>query len=107
VSGAVLTGHPTKRLPNHASFCFQDVQGEAVLVELGLRGVCCSSGSACAAGSSDPSHVLLAMGIPPALAHTALRLTLGRDTTSDEVDAVLSLLPQIVADLRGVARAVA
>ena len=74
-----------------------------MLVELGMRGICCSSGSACAAGSSEPSHVLAALGLPPALAHTALRLTLGRGTTDEDVDAVLDALPEIVLGLRQVA----
>jgi cysteine desulfurase len=101
--GAVLTGHPTRRLPNHASFCFEGVEGEAVLVELGMRGICCSSGSACAAGSSEPSHVLAALGMPPALARTALRLTLGRGTTDEEIEIVLRALPDTVLGLRGAA----
>jgi cysteine desulfurase len=101
VPGAILTGHPTLRLPSHASFCFEGVEGEAVLVELGMRGICCSSGSACAAGSNESSHVLAALGLPPALARTALRLTLGRGTTDDDVDCVLGALPEIVVGLRG------
>ena len=78
-------------------------QGETVLLELEMAGVCCSSGSACHAGSTEPSHVLLALGLPPALAHTAVRLTLGRDTTPAEVDRVLDLLPAAVARVRGLA----
>jgi cysteine desulfurase len=99
IRGASLTGHPTSRLPNHASFCFAGVVGEAVLVELAMRGVCCSSGSACAAGSTEPSHVLLALGIPPAIARTAVRLTVGRGTTEADVETVLRLLPEVVGDL--------
>ena len=100
VPEALLTGHETERLPGHASFCFPGVEGEAVLVELGARGICCSSGSACHAGSTEPSHVLTALGIPPAVAHTAVRLSLGRDTTAAEIDAVLAALPEVVAGLR-------
>ena len=96
---ALLTGHPTGRLPGHASFCFPGVHGEAVLVELGARGICCSSGSACHAGSTEPSHVLTALGISPAVAHTAVRLSLGRETTEEEIDAVLSALPEVVSGL--------
>lgn len=103
VPGAVLTGHPTDRLANHASFCFRDVQGETVLLELEMAGVCCSSGSACHAGSTEPSHVLLALGLPPALAHTAVRLTLGRDTGEAEIERVLELLPAAVAKVRALA----
>ncbi len=69
-------------------------------MELAIRGICCPSGSACAAGSTEASHVLTAMGIPPALAHTALRLTTGRETGSEEVEIVLRALPEIVAELR-------
>jgi cysteine desulfurase len=101
VPDAFLTGHPTDRLPNHASFCFRGVQGEAVLVELGARGICCSSGSACHAGSTEPSHVLVALGIPPSVAHTAVRFTLGRASTEGHVDAVVGALPEIVGGLRG------
>ncbi|MDQ0258228.1 cysteine desulfurase [Sinomonas atrocyanea] len=76
VPDAILTGHPSERLPGSASFCFPRVSGESVLLELERRGVVCSSGSACAAGSSEPSSVLLAMGIDPEVALTAVRFTL-------------------------------
>jgi cysteine desulfurase len=102
VPGASLTGHPTRRLAGHASFCFAGVAGEAVLVALTDRGIACSSGSACAAGESDPSHVLTAMGLPEELAQTALRLTLGLSNTPQQIDHVLELLPRIVESLRGV-----
>jgi len=101
VPGAILTGHPTQRLPNNASFCFAGVEGEAVLVALADHGIACSSGSACAAGESDPSHVLLAMGIAPELAHTAVRFTLGLTNTTEQIDRVLDLLPQLVSEMRG------
>ncbi|WP_077490201.1 cysteine desulfurase family protein [Sinomonas mesophila] len=87
VPDAVLTGHPTERLPGSASFCFPRVSGESVLLELERRGVVCSSGSACAAGSSDPSHVLLALGLEPAVAQTAVRFTLPGTVTAEELDA--------------------
>ncbi len=90
VPGAVLTGSRADRLPNHASFCFPGTSGEAVLLELERRGVTCSSGSACAAGSDEPSPVLLAIGIDPVVAQTAVRMTFGAD--ADPVDA-----PRIVA----------
>lgn len=105
VPGAMLTGHPTSRLAGHASFCFSGVAGEAVLVALTDRGVACSSGSACAAGQSDPSHVLTAIGLPGELAQTAVRLTLGLTNTPEQIERVLELLPEIVAALRGVERA--
>jgi cysteine desulfurase len=103
VPAAVLTGHRTQRLPHHASFCFEGVAGEAVLLELEMEGVCCSSGSACAAGSQDPSHVLTAMGIPADLAQTAVRFTMGPGTTADEVDEVARLLPLATARVRSLA----
>jgi cysteine desulfurase len=81
---AILTGHPTQRLPGNASFCFPQTSGEAMLLQLEERGILCSSGSACAAGSDQPSHVLLAMGIPPAIAQTAVRFSL--DSTITEAD---------------------
>jgi cysteine desulfurase len=100
VDGALLTGHPTLRLANNASFCFQGVAGEAVLVALADHSIACSSGSACAAGETDPSHVLTAMGIPAELAQTAVRFTLGESTTVEQVDRVVDLLASIVAELR-------
>ena len=100
VPGAILTGHPTLRLPNHASFVFQNVEGETILLDLEAEGFACSSGSACTATSNEPSHVLLAMGIPPELAHTAVRMTLGWENTPDQVEQVLAVLPGIVERLR-------
>jgi cysteine desulfurase len=97
---AELTGHPTNRLPNSASFVFKYVEGEAMLLNLDLAGICASSGSACASGSLEPSHVLLAMGIPPEVAHGSLRLTLGRENTDEDIDCVLETLPGIVEKLR-------
>jgi len=95
-----LTGHPTNRLPNNASFVFKYVEGEAILLNLDLAGVCASSGSACTTGEAEPSHVLTAMGIPPEIAHGSLRLTLGRENTDADVDYVMSVLPGIVEKLR-------
>ncbi len=80
-----LTGHPTERLPGHASFYLEDRSGESVLVELDRQGISCSSGSACHAGQTDPSHVLLAIGLSPELARNGLRLTLGRQTSAENV----------------------
>jgi cysteine desulfurase len=101
VPGARLTGARQARLANSASFCFAGVEGEAVLLGLEAAGFTCSSGSACAAGSSDPSHVLLAMGLEPDLARTAVRLTLGASTNNAAIDALLDALPAVVAHLRG------
>ncbi|MGQ9625976.1 MAG: cysteine desulfurase NifS [Anaerolineae bacterium] len=97
---AKLTGHPTKRLPNSASFAFKYVEGESILLNLDLNGVAASSGSACTSASLEPSHVLLAMGIPAEEAHGSLRLTLGRDNTEEDVDYVLEVLPGIIEKLR-------
>lgn len=95
-----LTGHPTQRLPNSASFAFAYVEGEAILLQLDLHGVAASSGSACTTGQADPSHVLTAMGIPPEQAHGSLRLTLGKENRAEDVDYVLSILPDIIHKLR-------
>ncbi len=95
-----LTGHPTNRLPNSASFVFKYIEGESMLLNLDLAGICASSGSACTSASMEPSHVLLAMGIPPEVAHGSLRLTLGRENTEEDVDYVLEILPGIVQKLR-------
>ena len=100
VPGALLNGDRRQRLPGHANFCFGDVQGESILLELELEDVYASSGSACHAGSQDPSHVLLAIGRSPELAQTAVRLTLGAPTTEAEVERVLDLLPRAVHRLR-------
>jgi cysteine desulfurase len=95
-----LTGHPTNRLPNNASFVFKYIEGESILLNLDLAGIYASSGSACASGSLEPSHVLLAMGFPHEVAHGSLRLTLGRENTEEDVDYVLEVLPGIVQKLR-------
>ncbi|WP_432542247.1 cysteine desulfurase family protein [Kineococcus sp. SYSU DK002] len=100
VPGARPTGHRTRRLPGHASFCFPGVGGETVLAELEAAGIVCSSGSACAAGSEDASHVLLATGMDPDLARTAVRFTLGTGSVDADVDAVLAALPAAVAAAR-------
>jgi len=95
-----LNGHPTDRLPNNCNLSFKYIEGEALLLRLDLAGIAGSSGSACTSGTLDPSHVLLAIGLPHAIAHGSLRLTLGADTTDADIDAVLERLPPIVADLR-------
>ena len=94
---ALLTGHPTERLPNHASFCFPGTSGEAVLLQLEERGILCSSGSACAAGSDEPSHVLVAMGFPREVAQTAVRFTLTGDTTPEQIDEVIGKVAEAVS----------
>ena len=100
VPGALLNGDRRRRLPGNANFCFGDVQGETILLELEHDDVYASSGSACHAGSQDPSHVLLAIGRSAELAHTAVRLTLGAPTTEAEIDRVLDLLPRAVERVR-------
>lgn len=95
-----LNGHPEKRLTNNANFCFRFIEGESLLIRLDMAGVCGSSGSACTSGSLDPSHVLLAIGLPHEIAHGSLRLTIGEDNTLEEVDYVVDQLKKIVEDLR-------
>ena len=95
-----LTGHPTDRLANNASFLIHYIEGESILLNLDLVGICASSGSACTSGALESSHVLTAMGIPHELAHGSLRLTLGRENTDEDVDYVLQVLPGIVEKLR-------
>ena len=97
-----LDGHPTQRLPNSASFVFEFVEGESILLNLDLKGVAASSGSACTSASLEPSHVLLAMGIPVETAHGSLRLTLGRENTAEDVDYVVEIFPPIVEKLRAI-----
>jgi cysteine desulfurase len=104
--GVVLTGHPIRRLPGLASICVAGVEAEPLLIELEMAGIACSSGSACAAGSSEPSHVLTAMGFPPELARGALRFSLGRHTTAEEIDYVAATVPAAIAALRGTAATV-
>ncbi|HAT46029.1 MAG TPA: cysteine desulfurase NifS, partial [Ktedonobacter sp.] len=90
IPGSQLTGHPTRRLSNNASFCFEGVEGESILLNLDLLGVAASTGSACTSGSVDPSHVLIAMGLPVEVAHGSLRLTLGKNNTDADVEVILS-----------------
>ncbi len=96
----ILTGHPEKRLPGSASFCFKYIEGEALLLNLDLKGIAGSSGSACTSGSLDPSHVLLSIGLPHEIAHGSLRLTLGHVNTEEDIDYVIKVLPGIVQKLR-------
>ena len=95
-----LNGHPENRLPNNANFSFRFIEGESILIRLDMAGICGSSGSACTSGSLDPSHVLLAIGLPHEIAHGSLRLTLNEETTKEELDYVVEQLKVIVQDLR-------
>ena len=97
---AKLNGHRTNRLPNNVNFCFRFIEGESLLILLDQKGICGSSGSACTSGSLDPSHVLLAIGLPHEIAHGSLRLTLSEATTKDDAEFVVSELEKIVERLR-------
>ena len=97
---AKLNGHRVKRLPNNITFCFRFIEGESMLIMLDMAGICGSSGSACTSGSLDPSHVLLAIGLPHEIAHGSLRLTLSDEITKDQLDYVVDHLKEIVAKLR-------
>ena len=97
---AKLNGHRTKRLPNNVNISFQFIEGESMLLMLDNYGVCASSGSACTSGSLDPSHVLLAIGLPHEIAHGSLRMTLSEETTMEDADFVVDKLKEIVAYLR-------
>ncbi len=95
-----LNGHPESRLPGNANFSFLYIEGESLLLNLDMKGIAASSGSACTSGSLDPSHVLLAMGLTHEVAHGSLRVTLGQDNTEEEVDYFLEVIPEIVERLR-------
>ena len=95
-----LNGDRTQRLPNNVNFSFRFVEGESLLIMLDMRGICASSGSACTSGSLDPSHVLLAIGLPHEIAHGSLRLTLSEENTKEELDTTVEAIKEIVARLR-------
>lgn len=95
-----LNGHPTKRMPGSVNISFLYVEGESLLLNLDLKGIAASSGSACTSGSLDPSHVLLAMGLTHEVAHGSLRITIGRGNTDEDIDYCLAVLPEIVERLR-------
>ena len=95
-----LNGDRTRRLPNNVNFSFRFVEGESLLIMLDMEGICASSGSACTSGSLDPSHVLLAIGLPHEIAHGSLRLTLSEETTMEEIDTVVEVVKKIVERLR-------
>ena len=95
-----LNGHPVLRLPNNVNFSFRFIEGESLLIMLDMEGICASSGSACTSGSLDPSHVLLAIGLPHEIAHGSLRLTIGEETTKEDVDFVVEKIKGIVERLR-------
>lgn len=100
ISYTRLNGHSKKRLPNNVNISFQFVEGESILIMLDMAGICASSGSACTSGSVDPSHVLLAIGLPHEIAHGSLRLTIGYENTKEEMDTVVDNLKRIITNLR-------
>ncbi|WP_461812839.1 cysteine desulfurase NifS [Faecalimonas sp.] len=97
---AKLNGDAKKRLPNNVNFSFRFIEGESLLIMLDMKGICASSGSACTSGSLDPSHVLLAIGLPHEIAHGSVRMTLSEETTKDDIDYVVDNLKEIVNKLR-------
>ncbi len=97
---AFVTGHPTQRMPGLVSICVEAIEGEALLLNMFNAGICASSGSACSSGSLDPSHVLLAIGLPHHIAHGSLRLSLGDDNTQQDVEHIIAELPKVVEKLR-------
>ena len=103
IPAAELTGHPVNRLPHHASFLFEGVEGESLLLQLDMDGFAASSGSACTSGSLEPSHVILALGYPRERALGSLRLSVGKGNTEGEIELVLDRLPGMVARLRAMA----
>ena len=102
IDGVTLTGHPTERLPNSASFVVEGVEGSDLVAALDLEGIEASTGSACTSGSTEPSHVLLAMGIDPLLAHGSLRMTVGRETTAEQVERAITVGVDVIGRLRDV-----
>ncbi len=95
-----LNGDARNRLPNNINISFQFIEGESLLIMLDMAGICASSGSACTSGSLDPSHVLLAIGLPHEIAHGSLRMTLGEETTKEDMDYVIEKIKEIVEKLR-------
>jgi cysteine desulfurase len=95
-----LNGHPVKRLPNNVNVSINYVEGESILLNLDLDGICASTGSACSSADLEPSHVLVAMGLPHLQAHSSLRFTLGKWTTEEDISKVLDVLPGIISKLR-------
>jgi len=102
IPGASLTGHPTRRLPNSASFVFADTDGESILMDLDQYDVCASSGSACTSGTLEVSHVLRALGLSDSLARGSVRLTTGSATSDEDVERVLAVMPEVVARVRAI-----
>ncbi len=102
IKGTYLNGHPTKRLANNINISFPQVEGESLVLQLDLAGVACSTGSACSSRTLEPSHVLLAIGLPPQGAHGSLRISLGRWTKEEDINYLLKVLPDIVGKFRNI-----
>jgi cysteine desulfurase len=100
LNGIRLNGHPTRRLPNNISLSVESIEGEGMILSLDMLGIACSTGSACSSSSLEPSHCLLAIGLPHEFSHGSLRFSLGRFTKESDIDAVLEALPQVVGRLR-------
>jgi len=100
IDSVYLNGHPGKRLPNTLNMSFEFVEGESIILNLDMKGIAVSSGSACTSGSLEPSHVLKAMGVEPAIVQGSIRFSLGKDNTEEDIDYVLEVLPEIIAHLR-------
>ncbi len=101
ISKAILNGpRGEERLPNNVNFCFRYIEGESILLNLDFLGIAASSGSACTSGSLDPSHVLLSLGMSHEVAHGSLRISLGYNTTEEEVDYLLEELPGVIQKIR-------
>ena len=95
-----INGDRVHRLPGNVNMCFEGIEGESLLLRLDLKGVSASSGSACTSGSLDPSHVLLAIGLPHEIAHGSMRLSFSDDNTEEDIDYILEIVPEIVSYLR-------
>jgi len=100
VPDTILNGNPNLRLPGNINICFKYIEGESILLMLDMKGICASSGSACTSGSLEPSHVLLALGLPHEIAHGSLRLTLSTENTKQDIEYVLETIPPIIKTLR-------
>ena len=100
IPDTIVNGDREKRLPGNVNVCFKYIEGESLLLHLDKLGICASSGSACTSGELNPSHVLLAIGLPHEIAHGSLRISIGKNNTEEEINYLLSVLPDIVQKLR-------
>jgi len=100
IDNTTLNGHPVLRLPNNVNICFEFIEGESILLNLDMLGICSSTGSACNSSKLVSSHVLLAIGISPELAHSSIRFTLGKFTTKEDIEYLIQILPKVIKKLR-------